>query len=483
MSAPELTGGQRAARNFLGLLAGTVGEGALQFLFVVLASRYLGPENFGFLGFSSALIGYLLVVAGFGLPQIVVREIAKMPHDTGRIFGSAMGLRLLLGLILCAAVSGVLPFVELPADRRTTLFVLSLALLVMPFDLAPFFDAHQQSRWDAIFRLAARSISIGFLGVFIWTQKTLTLPVVALTTIIFLMVNAGLAWSSTKWLKLVLRPRLAASEMRQMFKLALPIFWAQAMSEIYIHTNLILLGFFSTDRETGFYAVADRILLAILTLKGILYRLLIPLLSEVAHDHDRLIKRLEIVIPLFAQITVPIAVAAILVANPVLEMVFGAAYSPAIWPFRILTGYIIFTGVGSIFGTTLFATGRQRQYSLSITVGSLANLVLCFVLIPLLGAVGAAVSSATAEMVVLTVSFLYFRRDFRPTFFPSLVRTMVAGVAMATAYLAMPFEGSYAFAGKLLVAGVAYGCVLRALGELTPAKIETLRRLFRLPKD
>ncbi len=483
MSAAELTRGQRAARNFLGLLVGTVGEGALQFLFVVLASRYLGPENFGFWGFSSALIGYLLIVAGFGLPQIVVREIARMPNDTGRIFGSAMGLRLLLGLILCVAVSGVLPFAELSADRRTTLFLLSLALLVMPFDLAPFFDAHQQSRWDAIFRLAARSISIGFLGLFIWTQRALTLPVVAFTSLVFLIFNVGFAWSGAKWLGLILRPRLMPSEMRQMAKLALPIFWAQAMSEFYIHTNLILLGFFSTDRETGFYAAADRILLAILTLKGILYRLLIPLLSEVAHDHDRLIKRLEIVMPLVAQITVLIAVAAILVADPVLEMVFGTAYSPAIWPFRILAGYIIFTGVGSIFGTTLFATGRQRQYSLSITVGSLINLLLCFALIPLLGAVGAAISSATAEIVVLTVSFSYFRRDFRPTFFPSLVRTFVAGVAMATAYSAIPFEGTFAFAGKLLGGGVAYGCVLWVLGELSPAKIETLHRLFRMPRD
>lgn len=483
MPAPELTQGQRAARNFLGLLAGNAGEGALQFLFVVLASRYLGPENFGFLGFSTALIGYLLVVAGFGLPQIAVREIAKMPHDAGRIFGSAMGLRLLLGFILCAAVSGVLPFVELPADRRTTLFVLSLALLVMPFDLAPFFDAHQQSRWDAIFRLAARSLSIGFLGIFIWTQKTLTLPVVALTSFVFLVFNAGFAWPGAKWLGLILRPRLAASEMRQMFKLALPIFWAQAMSEIYIHTNLILLGFFSTDRETGFYAVADRVLLAILTLKGILYRLLIPLLSEVAHDHDRLIKRLEIVIPLLAQITIPIAVAAILVADPVLEMVFGTAYSPAIWPFRILTGYIIFTGVGSIFGTTLFATGRQREFSLSITVGSLANLALCFVLIPLLGALGAAVSSAAAEMIVLTVSFLYFRRHFRPIFFPSLMHALIAGTAMAVAYSATPLEGSYAFAGKLLVGTVAFSMVLWAFGELSSSRIEALRRLFRLRMD
>jgi O-antigen/teichoic acid export membrane protein len=363
------------------------------------------------------------------------------------------------------------------------MLLLSLTLLLMPFDLAPFFDAYQQSRWDAIFRVAARAVSVGILGLFIWTQKTLTLPVVAFTSLVFLAINASLAWPGARWLGLTLQPRLVVSEMRSMFTLALPIFWAQAMSQIYIHTNLVLLGFFSTDRETGYYAVADRILMAILTLKGIIYRLLIPLLSEVAHDHDRLIKRLELVIPLLAQVTVPIAVISILVADPVLPMVFGKAYSPAVWPFRILAAYIVFTGFGSIFGTALFATGHQRQYSLSITVGSVANLLLCFVLIPLLGAIGAAVSSAAAEIVVLVVSFLYFRRGFRPVVFRSIVHALIAGAAMAAVYCVTPLNGDYAFAGKSLVGGGVFIVVLWIFGELNSAKMGMLRQLFRLSRD
>jgi O-antigen/teichoic acid export membrane protein len=113
----------------------------------------------------------------------------------------------------------------------------------------------------------------------------------------------------------------------------------------------------------------------------------------------------------------------------------------------------------------------------------LANLVLCFVLIPLLGALGAAVSSAAAEVVVLAVSFLYFRRHFRPIFFPSLMHALIAGTAMAVAYFATPLEGSYAFAGKLLVGTVAFLMVLWAFGELSSSRIETLRRLFRLSRD
>jgi O-antigen/teichoic acid export membrane protein len=483
MSVLHLAPAQTAARNALGLLAGTVGEGALQFIFVVLVSRSLGPESFGFWGFGVALTGYLLVAASFGLPQIVVREIAKTPSQAPQVFGSAMGLRLLFGLAICGVVLAVVPMTELPSDRRTMLLVLALGLLVMPFDLAPYFDALQRSRWDALFRVSARTIAVGGLGLAILMRGGVTLPMAAMTTLGFLVCNVGLAWAGTRQMGIPLRPRPTPSGVRWIFKLALPIFWARVMSQVYVHTNLILLGFISTDRETGFYAVADRVLVALLAMKAIVYRLLIPILSEAAQDKERLTRRLETVIPLLALAAIPGATAVILIADPLIQMIFGDVFSPAITPFRILAGYLIFTGVGSIFGATLFATGRQREYSLSITVGSVTNLVLCFVLIPFFGAVGAAVSSAVAEIVVLAVSFRYFRTHLRPAFGLSIVRTVAASAAMVVAFVAVPLGGTWAFAGKLFVGAAVAVAVLWVTGELNPARIESLRSLFHPSVD
>ncbi|MFH1010839.1 MAG: flippase [bacterium] len=479
MSATDSTRAQIAARNALGLLLGTVGEGVLQFLFVVLVSRYLGPDDFGFWGFSVALTGYLLVAASFGLPQIVVREIAKTPQQAPQIFGAAMGLRLLLGFAIWIVVVALLPLTSLPLDRRLTLLILSVALLLMPFDLASFFDAHQKSRWDAFFRVIARAISVGVLGAVLLTRDTLTLPLAACVSIAFLLCNIGFAWMGIRYLHLSLRPRTALSGMRQMFTLALPIFWARAMSELYVHTNLVLMGFLSTDRQTGYYAVADRVLVILLTLKAIVYRLLLPLLSEVVEDRERLTKRLETVIPFLAQMSILGATAIILVADPIVPLVFGNAFSPAITPLRILTGYLILTGVGSIFGTVLFAMGHQREYSLSITVGSLANVLLGFSLIPSYGAIGAAVSSAIAEILVLCVSFVYFRRYLRPVFLMSVLHVLAAASAMVVAYSFAPLDGSWAFAGKLLISIVAALAVLWLTGELTRSKTEILRQLIR----
>ncbi|MBM3324753.1 MAG: flippase, partial [Calditrichaeota bacterium] len=473
------TPAQIAARNALGLLLGTIGEGVLQFVFVVLVSRYLGPDDFGFWGFSVAVTGYLLVAASFGLPQIIVREIAKTPLQAPQIFGAAMGLRLLLGVAIWIVLAAVLPLFGVPFDRHLTLLILSVALLLMPFDLASFFDAHQKSRWDAFFRVIARAISVGALGLILLSRNRLTLPLAACVSIAFLLCNIGLAWTGIRYLRLSLRPQTTLSGMRQMFTLALPIFWARAMSELYVHTNLVLMGFLSTDRQTGYYAVADRVLVILLTLKAIVYRLLLPLLSEVVADRERLTKRLETVIPFLAQMSILGATTIILVADPMVPLIFGDAFSPAVTPLRILTGYLILTGVGSIFGTVLFAMGRQREYSISITVGSLANLLLGLFMIPFYGAVGAAVSSAIAEILVLCASFVYFRRYLRPIFLMSVLHVLAAAAVMAMVYSLAPFGGSWAFVGKLLFSLVAAVAVLWLTGELGPPKTEILRQLIR----
>jgi O-antigen/teichoic acid export membrane protein len=483
MAATSLTRAQTAAKNAFGLLLGTVGEGALQFVFVVLVSRHLGPDNFGFWGFSVALIGYLTIAASFGLPQIVVREISRNPSDAPQIFGAAMGLRLLLGLAIWIVMMAVLSLTNLPFDRRLTFLILSIALLLMPFDLASFFDAHQKSRWDAFFRVIGRTITVGTLGIIVLAHGRITLPLAALTNIAFLVCNIGLAWIGIRYLQIGLRPHPSRTGIRRMFTLALPIFWAQAMYQVYIQANLILLGFLSTDRETGYYAVADRVVQVLVTLKAIAYRLLLPLLSEVAEDHARLTKRLEIIIPLLIQLTIPASVMAILVADPLIEMVFGDVYSPSVLPFRILAGYLIFTGVGSIFGTTLFAIGRQREYTLASTVGTGVNVGLCFVLIPRFGAVGAALSSATATITVMVTNLLYLRRYLRPAFALSFVRTAAACAVMAAIYYATPVHGTFAFVPKLLVAVIFAGATMWVTGEINRAKIRTLWELFHQPRS
>ena len=69
-------------------------------LFVwVWIARYLGPEYFGLLSFAIAFTGLFGVVAGLGLHNIVVRDIARDSESASLTLGTTALLQLISGLV------------------------------------------------------------------------------------------------------------------------------------------------------------------------------------------------------------------------------------------------------------------------------------------------------------------------------------------------------------------------------------------------
>ena len=62
-------------------------------------ARHLGPEDFGILGYSIALVAMINTVAGMGIWDIVVSKIVQKPSNTNSILGAALCIHLTLSLI------------------------------------------------------------------------------------------------------------------------------------------------------------------------------------------------------------------------------------------------------------------------------------------------------------------------------------------------------------------------------------------------
>ena len=83
--------------RILGNIAWLVSEKLVRLcvgLFVgVWVARYLGPENFGLLSYSLALVMMFGNVAGLGLDSIVVRDIVNERESRGETLGTAFVLK------------------------------------------------------------------------------------------------------------------------------------------------------------------------------------------------------------------------------------------------------------------------------------------------------------------------------------------------------------------------------------------------------
>ncbi|MEV0330278.1 oligosaccharide flippase family protein [Micromonospora echinospora] len=105
-----------------------------------------------------------------------------------------------------------------------------------------------------------------------------------------------------------------------------------------------------------------------------------------------------------ARLALPLTLAACVVlaavAGPLVPLVFGEAFAPAVPPTVVLcAATVLYTG-GQILGAVLLAHGRAGRSSAALVAGALTGVVALVVLAPL-GAVGAAVASLVGYAVAV----------------------------------------------------------------------------------
>ena len=125
-----MTLARQVARNTAAQAAGKVAVLAIGASSIAITTRYLGAEGYGSFALALALVQMLGVFADLGVVTVVVREISREPERTGELVGSALTLRLLLGVAVVALaglLSLVLPYTP---DVRAAILIAGLPFLL-----------------------------------------------------------------------------------------------------------------------------------------------------------------------------------------------------------------------------------------------------------------------------------------------------------------------------------------------------------------
>jgi O-antigen/teichoic acid export membrane protein len=109
-----------------------------------------------------------------------------------------------------------------------------------------------------------------------------------------------------------------------------------------------------------------------------------------------------------------LALALLLVADPLLRALYGDAYVAAIAPFRWLVPGIAFYGLASVL-SAYYTNQRGRPHVPLLIAGAsmLVNLGACFLLIPAFGLSGAAIASTLGYTLAIVGGLIAFQRGTR----------------------------------------------------------------------
>ncbi|NUE03530.1 flippase [Halorubraceae archaeon YAN] len=136
---------------------------------------------------------------------------------------------------------------------------------------------------------------------------------------------------------------------------------------------------------------------------------------------------------------VPAAAGIILIADPLVNLVFGAGYAGAVPVLQILGFYVILQTITKITSNALDFLGRARARAIVKGVTSVLNVVFNIILIPLFGVVGAAIATIItysmytfANVYIISQEFeLHFKLVLRNVLLITIITSTMSVIVFA----------------------------------------------------
>jgi O-antigen/teichoic acid export membrane protein len=182
-----------------------------------------------------------------------------------------------------------------------------------------------------------------------------------------------------------------------------------------------------TVEALGFYAVAAGIAENLRLIPMTFGQVLFPY----AADKDRQERKLFICACVRLTFWAMILLGAILIAlaNPIITVLFGGDFLPAVLPFQILVAGIVFLSIGNMLGYEFNAIGRPKLILYCNLICGAFNILFNFIIVPQYGLTGAAwVSFITYTLNSLIIIFLAIRTSgyrLQDIIFPSKIDFLI----------------------------------------------------------
>ena len=157
------------------------------------------------------------------------------------------------------------------------------------------------------------------------------------------------------------------------------------LTQLHVNLGLVLLGLVASFEQAGIYNSAYRLVFFLMTLDRVFYTVYFPVVSRFIRaparppGRTRRALRLRMILVL----SLPLCVGAIILAGPVLELVFSAEYLPAVPVLRILVWFLPLSMLNSLAGYTLLGAGKERRFLRNTVIGVGVSVVLNLVAVPL----------------------------------------------------------------------------------------------------
>jgi len=468
---------QRILRNTLSLLLSGLIAQLLGFFAIIYLAKVLGPADFGKLNFALAIIGYFTLIANLGLPLLGTREIAR---DLEKIDANLKNI--LLMRIFLASLSFILLLITVfflikPQEMKLLIVLYGLGILSSAFLLDWVFQGVERMEYIGMGRFLGSMIYVGSVLWFVKGHHQLLLVpcfyVVANLSVAVLLISIFTHHFGRP------RFRFNFSQCKALFKKALPIGFSIMMLQVVHYIDTVMLGIMKSNEEVGYYSAAYKILMILLTAIWCYQDAVFPVISNYYETSIDLLRNLQSYsTKIMITITLPLAVGGTILAKPIMNLIYGPKYDPAVIALQILIWTVTIGSLHGIYVRGLIACDRQNRRLIIAIVHALTVIVLNLILIPNLGFIGAAISTVSGEFFVIFLSYREFGKIVAVPFHGYILKPLLASSIMALSLYGLQCGENIHLILSIGCGVIVYFISLCLMKGITNEDIRTLKYAF-----
>lgn len=405
---------KRIIQNFTSLSFVQIADYILPLITLPYLLRVLGPEKFGAIAFSQAMITYFQIFSDYGFHLSATREISIYRDNkkkVSEIFSSVIAVKLLLGSIGFVILLLLLLFIP----KFSPYFLLSIFAygLVVGNILFPiwFFQGIENMKYITILNVTAKlifAISIFFL--INTPEKYIYVP--CLNSLGFII--AGITSLFIVYYKFSIRPVIPKmSHIKHQFKEGWHVFISTFSINLYSASNTLILGLFTNDVIVGYFAIADKLIRAAAAFFVPISQSIYPFISKLVQESKT--KALLFIKKIFffmSGLALFISIFTFIFAKPIILIFSGPKYSDSIILLQILAAIPLLLALSNIFGIQIMLNfNLKKAFSRILLSAGVINIILSLFFVWQWQAIGSAITFLISESFVTVAMFVVLEKN------------------------------------------------------------------------
>ena len=394
-------------------------------------ARVVGAEGTGIFSYYYSVAGYFVLFGMVGMNNYGNRSIAMVRDNKDKLskeFWEIYSVQFVTALLSLAIY--ILFAMSIHSQERIVVWINILYVISGVFDINWFFFGMEQFKWTSIRSATVKIISLVAILVFVKKKEDLY---------IYILISAGSILIS----QLVLWPRILKmikfeqpewSGIKKHIKPSMILFIPVVAVSLYKMMDKVMLGLLSSRVKSGLYENAEKIINIPIVFINALGTVMLPKMSNLIANGE--FNRSKIYIrdsmQFIMALALPISMGTAAVAENFAPLFFGEEFRACGILIMCLSPITVFNSWANVLRTQyLIPNKRDREYTVSVIVGAVFNVLFNSILITKIGALGAVIGTLIAEFSVMLVQTMSVTKELEiSTYLKDCWIFVVSGLSM-----------------------------------------------------